>query len=149
MILSQYYIGPEVDCWSLGICLFKMLTGYCPFRFSTNIINLEYSFNLEDEPISKEAIDLMWKLIEFNVESRITVEEALAHPYLKPVRDPNGEKKHPPAKFEFEDLSLSKKTLKALIIDEVFQYNPEMQIEMKRSSRILQFEEELNATQYV
>jgi len=83
MILSQYYIGPEVDCWSLGICLFKMLTGYCPFRFSTNIINLQYSFTLEDEPISKEAIDLIKKILVKNVKERYTIEQIKNHPWLK------------------------------------------------------------------
>ena len=34
------------------------------------------------------AIDLLDKCLTFNPRKRITVEEALAHPYLEPYHDP-------------------------------------------------------------
>jgi len=43
--------------------------------------------------ICKMGLDLLCKLLEFNPEKRITVDEALAHPYFKHVRDPSLEDK--------------------------------------------------------
>jgi serine/threonine protein kinase len=37
------------------------------------------------------AIDLLEKMLIFNPEERITVEEALAHPYLEQYYDPTDE----------------------------------------------------------
>jgi hypothetical protein len=31
IINGKKYIGPEVDCWCLGICLFRMVAGYEAF----------------------------------------------------------------------------------------------------------------------
>lgn len=31
IITGQKYFGPEVDCWCLGIALFRMTAGYEPF----------------------------------------------------------------------------------------------------------------------
>eukprot|EP00481_Brizalina_sp_1-RS-2013_P001317 TRINITY_DN3253_c0_g1_i1.p1 TRINITY_DN3253_c0_g1~~TRINITY_DN3253_c0_g1_i1.p1 ORF type:complete len:101 (-),score=17.07 TRINITY_DN3253_c0_g1_i1:102-404(-) len=40
----------------------------------------------------KHALDLMVLLLKFDVDKRITVDQALEHPYLKPVRDPAHER---------------------------------------------------------
>lgn len=37
------------------------------------------------------AIDLMEKMLQFNPAKRITVEDALAHPYLAQLHDPASE----------------------------------------------------------
>lgn len=37
------------------------------------------------------AIDLLEKMLQFNPAKRITVEEALAHPYLAQIHDPASE----------------------------------------------------------
>ena len=37
------------------------------------------------------ALDLLDKMLTFNPNNRITVEEALAHPYLRPYYDPGDE----------------------------------------------------------
>lgn len=31
IISARSYVGPEVDCWCLGIILFRMTAGYEPF----------------------------------------------------------------------------------------------------------------------
>ena len=43
------------------------------------------------------AIDLMEKMLQFNPERRITVEQALAHPYLAQMHDPASELSAPGA----------------------------------------------------
>lgn len=37
------------------------------------------------------ALDLLHRMLTFNPHKRITVEEALAHPYLEQYYDPNDE----------------------------------------------------------
>jgi serine/threonine protein kinase len=37
------------------------------------------------------AIDMLEKMLTFNPKNRITVEQALAHPYLKSLHDPRDE----------------------------------------------------------
>mmetsp|Transcript_9247 Transcript_9247/g.23117 ORF Transcript_9247/g.23117 Transcript_9247/m.23117 type:complete len:383 (-) Transcript_9247:679-1827(-) len=75
---------------------------------------------------SPEAVDLLSKMLTFNPKARITVEEALSHPYLASLHDPSDE---PVCErefvFEYESVELSKEQLKALICEEYFLYHPE------------------------
>ena len=70
------------------------------------------------------ALDLLEKLLAFNPVKRITVEEALKHPYLEPYHDPDDEPTAPPIPEEFFDFdkhkdNLSKEQLKQLIYQEI------------------------------
>lgn len=65
------------------------------------------------------ALDLLEKLLAFNPVKRITVEEALRHPYLEPYHDPDDEPTADPIPEEFFDFdknkdSLSKEQLKCM-----------------------------------
>eukprot|EP00474_Spongospora_subterranea_P009363 CRZ09821.1 hypothetical protein [Spongospora subterranea] len=70
-----------------------------------------------------EAIDLLQKMLMFSPEKRITVEEALAHPYLASLHDPNDE---PIASgvfdFSFETLELDIDALRELLWSEAQHY---------------------------
>ncbi|KAI2820860.1 hypothetical protein CBS147343_553 [Aspergillus niger] len=76
-------------------------------------------------PKSNElALDLLEKLLAFNPAKRITVEEALRHPYLEPYHDPDDEPTAPPIPEGFFDFdknkdALSKEQLKLLIYEEI------------------------------
>jgi len=72
------------------------------------------------------AMDLISKLLAFDVEKRITVEQAIEHPYFERVREPLLEKVRKPIQFEFEDLKLEKDTMKAFILEEICHYNPDV-----------------------
>jgi len=72
---------------------------------------------------SKDGIDLMKRLLNFDFRKRITAEEALKHPYFKDVRDVDAEKRHAVVHFDFEDVDVHMDTLRELIIEEVFSYN--------------------------
>ena len=63
------------------------------------------------------ALDLLEKFLTFNPAKRITVEEALRHPYLEPYHDPEDEPSMDPIPESFFDFdkhkdSLSKEHLK-------------------------------------
>jgi len=73
---------------------------------------------------SKQAIDLLQKLLLFDYEKRINVDDALKHPFLEDVRDLDAEKLHKPELFTFEDVYLTIDTIGELIIDEICHYNP-------------------------
>lgn len=71
----------------------------------------------------KHALSLMTELLRFDVDKRITVDQALEHPYLKPVRDPAHERAKKPVTFSFESAQLGQKKLRELILEEVIKYN--------------------------
>lgn len=71
-------------------------------------------------PKSNElALDLLEKLLAFNPAKRISVEDALRHPYLEPYHDPEDEPTAPPIPEGFFDFdknkdALSKEQLKGI-----------------------------------
>jgi mitogen-activated protein kinase 1/3 len=70
---------------------------------------------------NKEALDLLQKMLQVDPSKRITVEEALKHPYLKDYYDP---KDHNSFKgdvnFKFEnDPNITLNDVKGIIIDEI------------------------------
>jgi mitogen-activated protein kinase 1/3 len=63
-------------------------------------------------PKSNElALDLLERLLAFNPAKRITVEEALRHPYLEPYHDPDDEPTAPPIPEGFFDFDKNKDAL--------------------------------------
>ncbi|PWN94380.1 putative MAP kinase Kpp2 [Acaromyces ingoldii] len=70
------------------------------------------------------AVDLMERCLTFSPRKRITVEEALAHPYLEPYHDPEDEPTASPLdpsffSFDYSKEQLSRAQLKQLIFQEV------------------------------
>ena len=57
------------------------------------------------------ALDLLEKLLAFNPVKRITVEDALRHPYLEPYHDPDDEPTADPIPEEFFDFDKNKDAL--------------------------------------
>jgi mitogen-activated protein kinase 1/3 len=60
---------------------------------------------------SEPALDLLEKLLAFNPIKRITVEEALRHPYLEPYHDPDDEPTAKAIPEEFFDFDKNKDSL--------------------------------------
>jgi len=98
---TKYYIAPEVvkdsvftkacDIWSLGIIMHLLFTGYFPVGGNTS--SEFYAKLLEYKgprfvgdiwtSISKEAKDLLSKMLDMNYHTRITAADALNHLWFK------------------------------------------------------------------
>ncbi|KAH7533201.1 hypothetical protein FEM48_Zijuj04G0105000 [Ziziphus jujuba var. spinosa] len=78
--------------------------------------------------ISSGAVDLLEKMLVFDPNKRITVDEALCHPYLSSLHDINDEPVWPrPFSFDFEHPSCSEEHIKELIWRESIKFNPDPQ----------------------
>jgi len=75
------------------------------------------------------AVDFLTKTLTFDPKKRITVEEALAHPYLEAYHDPDDEPVAPPLDPEFFEFDLhkddiSREQLKELLYEEIMSFQP-------------------------
>ncbi|KAK1326567.1 Mitogen-activated protein kinase 2 [Acorus calamus] len=76
--------------------------------------------------MSPAAIDLLEKMLVFDPSKRITVDEALCHPYLSSLHDINDEPVCPaPFSFDFEQPSFTEENIKELIWRESLKFNPD------------------------
>jgi len=66
---------------------------------------------------------LLLQLLHFDVEKRITAEQALKHKYFYRVKEPQLEIQHKPIRFEFEDQSLDRNQIRDMIVEVVDVYN--------------------------
>ncbi|KMT15534.1 hypothetical protein BVRB_3g058860 [Beta vulgaris subsp. vulgaris] len=76
--------------------------------------------------VNSAAIDLVEKMLTFDPRQRITVEDALAHPYLNSLHDISDEPIcMTPFSFDFEQHALSEEQMRELIYREALAFNPE------------------------
>ncbi|XP_056004337.1 peripheral plasma membrane protein CASK-like isoform X4 [Ostrea edulis] len=80
--------GKPVDMWGCGVMLFILLGGYSPFvgtkdHLFEQIIKGSYHMRKQWLNISNYAKDLISRMLEVDPEKRITVEEAIQHPWIK------------------------------------------------------------------
>ncbi|KAK6263160.1 hypothetical protein QUC31_008976 [Theobroma cacao] len=76
--------------------------------------------------MSAVAVDLLEKMLVFDPNKRITVDEALCHPYLVSLHDTNDEPVCPrPFSFDFEQSSCTEDHSKELIWRETVKFNPD------------------------
>ncbi|XP_043701390.1 mitogen-activated protein kinase 3-like [Telopea speciosissima] len=76
--------------------------------------------------VHPDAIDLVERMLTFDPTRRITVEEALAHPYLARLHDIADEPFcSEPFSFEFERQALTEEQMKEMIYREAVAFNPD------------------------
>jgi len=100
---TRNYLAPEVtredggnytfkvDCWSLGVILYILLSGSPPFcdnrgdhmNLRDQILKANYTFYPQlFEHVSEDAKDLIRKLLQKVPENRLSAKEILDHPWL-------------------------------------------------------------------
>uniref|UniRef100_A0A3P8VZG6 Calcium/calmodulin dependent serine protein kinase n=1 Tax=Cynoglossus semilaevis TaxID=244447 RepID=A0A3P8VZG6_CYNSE len=104
-VVKREPYGKPVDVWGCGVILFILLSGCLPFygtkdRLFEAIIKGKYKMNPRQwTHISESAKDLVRRMLMLDPAERITVYEALNHPWLK-ERDRYAYKIHLPETVE-------------------------------------------------
>jgi len=96
---TPYYVAPEIltgdgynskiDTWAAGVLLYVLLSGRLPFSGETDVDLFKAIMDADliwkkpqFDTVSGEAKDLIQKLITKDIDSRLTAEEALQHPFI-------------------------------------------------------------------
>ncbi|EMS61932.1 Mitogen-activated protein kinase 5 [Triticum urartu] len=152
LLLNSTDYSAAIDVWSVG-CIFMELPGrdhMHQMRLITEVIGTptdddlgfirnedarRYMRHLPQFPrrsfpgqfpkVQPAALDLIERMLTFNPLQRITVEEALEHPYLERLHDVADEPIcTDPFSFDFEQHPLTEDQMKQLIFNEALELNP-------------------------
>lgn len=85
-VMGNGRYGKEIDCWSIGVILFILLSGSPPFDVSAGfdaVASAKVVF-YEDQwkDISSDARDLVRRLLEKDAKKRMSVKEACEHAWV-------------------------------------------------------------------
>mmetsp|Transcript_24174 Transcript_24174/g.42957 ORF Transcript_24174/g.42957 Transcript_24174/m.42957 type:complete len:525 (+) Transcript_24174:315-1889(+) len=101
---TPYYLAPEViqgkygsqcDVWSIGVMMYFLLSGTQPFAASSvvevmqKVLSGSYDFNGSVwQQVSREATDLISKMLVTNPKTRITIPNVLQHSWFSTMLSP-------------------------------------------------------------
>ncbi|XP_059164644.1 serine/threonine-protein kinase MARK2-like [Physella acuta] len=108
-LLNHEKYGLQVDLWSIGVNMYAMLTGGLPFTVEPFNIKALYAkmrdrqMNPVPDDLTRDCKDLLRKFLNPDPARRITITEALSHPWLATGNKPLP--RHPcPNKMRTSDL---------------------------------------------
>uniref|UniRef100_A0A8C1U0K6 Si:dkey-240h12.4 n=1 Tax=Cyprinus carpio TaxID=7962 RepID=A0A8C1U0K6_CYPCA len=91
-IINYEPLGTAADMWSIGVITYILLSGLSPFQGETdeetlrNIVAMKYEFEPHHfSQTSNMAKDFIQKLLVKDQSERMTAEECLIHPWIKPL----------------------------------------------------------------
>ncbi|EAR97756.2 Serine/Threonine kinase domain protein (macronuclear) [Tetrahymena thermophila SB210] len=90
-ILNKQPYGMKIDCWSFGCILYALIVGHPPFQGQDIVQTLkkvtsqEQFFELPNN-ISDNLKDLLVNIINWNQDSRFTIDQILMHPFYEEMR---------------------------------------------------------------
>ncbi|KAL6241528.1 MAPK-activated protein kinase Srk1 [Rhinocladiella similis] len=94
-IVKDERYSKSVDMWALGCVLYTLLCGFPPFYdesiqvLTEKVARGQYTFlSPWWDDISKSAQDLVSHLLTVNPDKRFTIEQFLAHPWIRNVQEP-------------------------------------------------------------
>eukprot|EP01064_Diplonema_japonicum_P015181 TRINITY_DN22945_c0_g1_i1.p1 TRINITY_DN22945_c0_g1~~TRINITY_DN22945_c0_g1_i1.p1 ORF type:complete len:293 (+),score=43.43 TRINITY_DN22945_c0_g1_i1:53-931(+) len=97
VLKEQGYDGKKADIWSCGVIVYAMLAGYLPFddpNMNTLCDKIEKGVYRMSRKFSKNAVDIIEKMLTVDPQQRITLDEILKHPFFTPNFDFDGFKQH-------------------------------------------------------
>ncbi|KAL3468451.1 hypothetical protein BJX64DRAFT_5729 [Aspergillus heterothallicus] len=80
VLQGKSYRGKEQDIWALGILLYTIVYKENPFYNIDEI--LDHPLRVPFLPFSEECIDLIRKMLDRDVDNRLTIGEVLEHPWM-------------------------------------------------------------------
>ncbi|XP_047410664.1 sperm motility kinase 2B-like [Sciurus carolinensis] len=85
IVRRKEFEGPPADIWSLGVLLFAMLTGKCPFLASSNRkvrkLIRQGTYDIPQH-VSEGAKSLIRDILTMDPRQRPTIDQVLGHPWL-------------------------------------------------------------------
>ncbi|PGH17310.1 CAMK/CAMKL/PASK protein kinase [Helicocarpus griseus UAMH5409] len=83
VLQGKSYRGKEQDVWALGILLYTIVYKENPFYNIDEI--LDHPLRVPYLPFSEDCIDLIRKMLDRDVDQRLTIEEVIQHPWMRPA----------------------------------------------------------------
>ncbi|KAF7122535.1 hypothetical protein CNMCM5793_000560 [Aspergillus hiratsukae] len=80
VLQGKSYRGKEQDIWALGILLYTIVYKENPFYNIDEI--LDHPLRIPFLPFSEECIDLIRKMLDRDVDNRLTITEVMEHPWM-------------------------------------------------------------------
>jgi protein-serine/threonine kinase len=80
VLQGKSYRGKEQDIWALGILLYTIVYKENPFYNVDEI--LDHPLRIPFLPFSEECIDLIRKMLDRDVDNRLTITEIVDHPWM-------------------------------------------------------------------
>ncbi|KAI9923392.1 hypothetical protein ASPWEDRAFT_24864 [Aspergillus wentii DTO 134E9] len=80
VLQGKSYRGKEQDIWALGILLYTIVYKENPFYNVDEI--LDHPLRVPFLPFSEDCIDLIRKMLDRDVDNRLTITEVMEHPWM-------------------------------------------------------------------